>query len=81
MSLMYKRFQRPSLIQLSRRRFCVSEKFPVDFSGKHFEFGDETKIYGWWEKKGLFAPSPDTSRQCFTILMPPPNVTGNLHMG
>ena len=34
-----------------------------------------------WEKSGYFQPSEDTDKECFVISMPPPNVTGRLHMG
>jgi valyl-tRNA synthetase len=34
-----------------------------------------------WERSGLYAPSMDTSRPSFCIQLPPPNVTGTLHMG
>ncbi|MFA5839575.1 MAG: valine--tRNA ligase [Candidatus Margulisiibacteriota bacterium] len=41
----------------------------------------EKKWYKNWEEKHLFAPDPDSSKPPFTIVIPPPNVTGNLHMG
>ena len=41
----------------------------------------ETRIYEEWENGGAFAPSEDRSRKPFTIVMPPPNITGKLHMG
>ena len=34
-----------------------------------------------WEASGLYAPSLDASRPSFSIQLPPPNVTGTLHMG
>ena len=34
-----------------------------------------------WESQGLYKPSLDTSRESFCIQLPPPNVTGTLHMG
>ncbi len=34
-----------------------------------------------WEKNGCFEPSDDGSKPAFSIVMPPPNVTGQLHMG
>ncbi|MCL6523183.1 MAG: valine--tRNA ligase [Thermoflavifilum sp.] len=40
----------------------------------------ESKWYATWEEKGYFHSSPD-SREPFTIVIPPPNVTGVLHMG
>ena len=41
----------------------------------------EQKKYEEWEKKGYFKPSGDKSKQAYCIMMPPPNVTGKLHMG
>lgn len=41
----------------------------------------EQKLYEWWEKSGYFKPAEDNGKQCFVISMPPPNVTGRLHMG
>ncbi|MBL8806377.1 MAG: valine--tRNA ligase [Rhodospirillales bacterium] len=41
----------------------------------------ETRRYAEWEKAGAFACNPDASAQPYTIMMPPPNVTGSLHMG
>ncbi|MDI6801627.1 MAG: valine--tRNA ligase [Thermodesulfovibrionales bacterium] len=41
----------------------------------------EGKWYEFWEETGLFRPDPDTSKQAFSIVIPPPNVTGTLHMG
>ena len=41
----------------------------------------ENKIYEMWESGGYFRPTGDVSKKPFTIVMPPPNVTGQLHMG
>ncbi len=41
----------------------------------------EAKHYASWEATGAFAAGRDPSRHPFTIMMPPPNVTGSLHMG
>ncbi|MFW6054762.1 MAG: valine--tRNA ligase [Thermodesulfobacteriota bacterium] len=35
----------------------------------------------FWEKQQSFTPSPDDDREPYTIVIPPPNVTGSLHMG
>lgn len=51
----------------------LNEKFnPKDF---------EDKLYKNWEEKGYFKPSQDKSKEPYCIMMPPPNVTGRLHMG
>ncbi len=41
----------------------------------------EKKWYRFWEEKGFFKPGGDASKAPFTLLIPPPNVTGILHMG
>lgn len=41
----------------------------------------EAKWYGHWEEQGFFNSNPNLKKEAFTILMPPPNVTGVLHMG
>ena len=41
----------------------------------------EASLYREWEASGEFAASPGSSAKPFTIMMPPPNVTGSLHMG
>ncbi|PHM71896.1 valine--tRNA ligase [Xenorhabdus kozodoii] len=41
----------------------------------------EQPLYNHWEQSGYFKPNGDTSRESFCIVIPPPNVTGSLHMG
>jgi valyl-tRNA synthetase len=41
----------------------------------------EQGIYKLWENSGAFAPKIDPERNPFVIMMPPPNVTGKLHIG
>jgi len=41
----------------------------------------EDRIYDFWVKEGAFHSEPDDNKQPFTIVIPPPNVTGQLHMG
>ena len=56
-----------------KREHKLAEKFnPKDF---------ENRLYESWEKKGYFKPSEDKSKEAYCIMMPPPNVTGKLHMG
>ena len=51
----------------------LNDKFnPKDF---------EDRIYSDWEKKGYFKPNMDKTKESYCIMMPPPNVTGKLHMG
>ncbi len=41
----------------------------------------EEKIYNEWIRGGYFHAEPDDSKKPFTVVIPPPNVTGQLHMG
>ena len=41
----------------------------------------EVDIYKRWEDSGFFEAKPDESKEPFCIMIPPPNVTGTLHMG
>jgi valyl-tRNA synthetase len=43
--------------------------------------GIESRWYPFWESKGYFKAGFDPARQSFSIQLPPPNVTGTLHMG
>ena len=55
----------------------MKEKLADRFNPKDFE----EKIYKNWEEKGYFKPSEDRSKTPYTIVIPPPNITGKLHMG
>ena len=48
-------------------------------SDKYIHNQVENKIYNYWEKKNLFKPKKN--KKHFSIVIPPPNVTGSLHMG
>ncbi len=43
--------------------------------------GAQARWYPFWEKKGLFHSEPNAGRRPYTIVIPPPNVTGALHLG
>ena len=55
----------------------ANKKLNDKFNPKEFE----DRIYEDWEKKGYFKPSMDKTKESYCIMMPPPNVTGKLHMG
>lgn len=56
--------------------------FNAELDSKYFEFQKlEQNIYSWWESKGYFKPSSNKRAKPYVIPMPPPNVTGYLHMG
>jgi len=46
---------------------------------KYIHSNVEDKIYSYWEKNDLFKPT--TNKKKFSVVIPPPNVTGSLHMG
>ncbi|MBQ1302019.1 MAG: class I tRNA ligase family protein, partial [Firmicutes bacterium] len=41
----------------------------------------EDRIYEKWEKSGAFKATAGSGKEPYTIVMPPPNITGQLHMG
>ncbi|NLX86699.1 MAG: valine--tRNA ligase [Clostridiales bacterium] len=43
--------------------------------------GFEERLYKWWVESGFFTPEREEGKQPFTIVIPPPNITGQLHMG
>ena len=56
---------------------CENHKLENKFEPKDFE----EKIYKTWEENGYFKPSMDKTKESYTIVIPPPNITGKLHMG
>jgi valyl-tRNA synthetase len=50
-------------------------------SKHHTPSETEPRLYQGWEDSGAFAADPDSNAAPFTIMIPPPNVTGSLHMG
>ena len=56
-----------------RQKTPIQDRFqPPTFEGSR---------YAQWERSGGFAADPDGGKPPYTIMMPPPNVTGILHMG
>lgn len=41
----------------------------------------ESRIYNWWMEKNYFAAAETSTKPPFSIILPPPNVTGSLHLG
>ena len=41
----------------------------------------EEKVYEKWAKGGYFTPKPNKDKEAYTIVLPPPNITGKLHLG
>jgi valyl-tRNA synthetase len=56
----------------------IKQEMPANFDFK----GSEERIYQWWEQKGWFKPEVNgKDAESFVVPMPPPNVTGALHLG
>jgi valyl-tRNA synthetase len=55
----------------------MSEAWPTAYQPAEIE----QRWYEWWEKEGLFRALPSSDRKPYTVVIPPPNVTGALHMG
>ena len=53
------------------------ENLPKNYDPKDFE----DRLYAFWNENGYFTPVVNKSKKPYTIMMPPPNVTGSLHMG
>lgn len=52
-----------------------------ELEGKYEPKSFEEEIYKNWEEKGYFKPDDDKTKVPYTIVIPPPNITGKLHMG
>ncbi|MTI69737.1 MAG: valine--tRNA ligase [Firmicutes bacterium] len=55
----------------------MTENLSKTYNPKEFE----DKLYKYWNENGYFKADVNEDKEPFTIMMPPPNVTGNLHMG
>ncbi len=55
----------------------MRKELAKNYSPREFE----DRIYDGWCEKGYFKPDPDKKKKPFSIVIPPPNVTGQLHMG
>lgn len=54
----------------------------IDQIDKNFDpAAHEQRLYREWQDKGYFTPQPDPEKDPYTIVIPPPNITGQLHMG
>jgi valyl-tRNA synthetase len=67
----------------TRRTQTLKPIFLDETNSKYFNFQSlESNIYNWWDTSGFFKPTPlKSTKQSFVVPMPPPNVTGHLHMG
>ena len=55
----------------------MRKELPKNYAPREFE----DRIYAEWCERGYFKPDPDPKKPPFSIVIPPPNVTGQLHMG
>ncbi len=55
----------------------VAHELPKQYDHAHAQ----NRWYPFWEERGYFHSEPDPSRTPYTIVIPPPNVTGALHLG
>src|SRR5262245_59249354 len=55
--------------------------FHMDFATRFEPKEAEDRLYKAWEQGNLFRADADSSKEPFTMVIPPPNVTGALHMG
>ena len=53
----------------------------IEFPPRYEATSVESKWYEAWDQADLFAPSQDESKPSYCITIPPPNITGSLHMG
>ncbi|OFI06115.1 valine--tRNA ligase [Clostridium acetireducens DSM 10703] len=54
-----------------------SKNIAKTYNPKEFE----SRLYSWWQDKGVFTPDVDKNKKSYCIVMPPPNITGKLHLG
>lgn len=61
----------------------IPTPFPAsaELSDRYSAAEVETRVYTWWENSGFFKAQDVSTKPPFCIILPPPNVTGSLHMG
>ncbi len=54
----------------------------LDLAEKNFRpAAVEADLYRWWEESGFFTPDEKASKRPFVMMLPLPNITGDLHLG
>ena len=66
-----------SFILSKRKEDVMSKELSKTYDPKDIE----DRLYKKWEDNGYFHAEVDRSKKPFTIVMPPPNITGQLHRG
>lgn len=60
----------------------MSHEFSSESLRSRFAFDEaQPRLYEFWQQQGYFDADPDTDRPPFSMVIPPPNVTGALHLG
>ncbi|MGQ9678177.1 MAG: valine--tRNA ligase [bacterium] len=59
----------------------MTEENQTAFPPRYDPKSVEERWYNFWEKSGYFTANPDSPKPKYSIVIPPPNVTGSLHMG
>ncbi len=59
----------------------VNEKSHGQLSDRYNPADVESRVYNWWEESGYFKAHDQSTKPPFSIILPPPNVTGFLHVG
>ena len=62
---------------VNEQSFDAAARLPKTYDPQ----GTESRWQQAWEKEGAFHPDPENSGESFAVVIPPPNVTGSLHMG
>ena len=55
----------------------VSQKYPLVYNSSDVE----RDWYEWWQFSGYFSSQPAENKDVFSMILPPPNITGTLHLG
>ena len=55
----------------------ISQKYPLVYNSSEVEKG----WYEWWQQSGYFQSQASTNNKVFSMILPPPNITGTLHLG
>lgn len=59
----------------------MSDNKTTEISDRYQPTEVESRIYNWWEQSGYFKSQDQSHKPPFSVILPPPNVTGFLHMG
>ena len=58
-----------------------SQKITSALPDRYSAIDTEQRIYKWWESRGYFKAQDQSTKPPYSVILPPPNVTGKLHMG